>query len=134
MGYVIVIKIDRITRYMRGIPLPFMSVEPNPVSVVKHVRTIPYWLEGTTLSTFELHEGGPSAERIPIGTYQPESDSIEFFPDWRERCQSRLDAYRASLVGQDRGPNRSVLLRPAKSRVSARNSRAGNVSKSASGK
>ena len=108
-----------------------MSVEP---ATVKHVRTIPYWLEGSTLSTFELHEGGPSAERIPIGTYQPESDSIEFFPDWRERCQSRLDAYRASLIGQDRGPNRSVLLRPAKSRVSARNSRSGNVSKSASGK
>jgi len=119
---------------MRGIPLPFMSVEPNPVSVVKHVRTIPYWLEGTTLSTFELHEGGPSAERIPIGTYQLESDSIEFFPDWRERCQSRLDAYRASLVGQDRGPHRSVLLRPSKSRVSARNSRSGNVSKDSAGK
>jgi hypothetical protein len=104
-----------------------MSVEPI---AVKHVRTIPYWLEGTTLSTFELHEGGPSAARVPIGTYQPESDSIEFFPDWRERCQSRLDAYRASLVGQDRGPHRSVLLRPSKSRVSARNSKSTRVSKS----
>ena len=96
---------------------------------IKHVRTIPYWLEGTTLSTFELDAGNPSADRIPIGTYQPESDSIEFFPDWRERCQSRLDAYRASLVGQDRGPHRSVLLRPAKQRVSSRNSRSSSLSK-----
>ena len=105
-----------------------MSVEPI---AVKHVRTIPYWLEGTTLSTFELTEGGPSADRVPIGTYQPDTDSIVFFDDWRERCQSRLDAYRASLVGQDRGPNRSVLLRPAKSRGSARNSKSARVSKSA---
>ena len=108
-----------------------MSVEPI---AVKHVRTIPYWLEGTTLSTFELTEGGPSADRVPIGTYQPDTDSIVFFDDWRERCQSHLDAYRASLVGQDRGPHRSVLLRPAKSRVSARNSRSGNVSKDSAGK
>ena len=108
-----------------------MSVEP---ATVKHVRTIPYWLEGTTLSTFELHEGGPSTERIPIGTYQLDTDRVVFFDDWRERCQSRLDAYRASLVGQDRGPQRSVLLRPAKSRVSARNSRSGNISKDSSGK
>ena len=105
-----------------------MSAEP---ATVKHVRTIPYWLEGTTLSTFELHEGGPSSERIPIGTYQPDTDHVVLFDDWRERCQSRLDAYRASLVGQDRGPNRSVLLRPAKSRGSARNSKSARVSKSA---
>lgn len=103
-----------------------MSAEP---AIVKHVRTIPYWLEGTTLSTFELVDGAPSAERIPIGTYQPESDSIEFFPDWRERCQHRLDAYRDSLVGQDRGPHRTVLLRPKVSRNSSRNSKSGNVSK-----
>ncbi len=111
-----------------------MAAEPNPVPVVKHVRTIPYWLEGTTLSTFELTEGAPSAERIPLGTYQPDTDSIVFFDDWRERCQSRLDAYRASLVGQDRGPNRSILLRPAKSRGSARNSKSARVSKSAPSK
>jgi len=108
-----------------------MSVEPI---AVKHVRTIPYWLEGTTLSTFELTEGGPSAERIPIGIYQPDTDSIVFFDNWREQCQSHLDAYRASLVGQDRGPHRSVLLRPKVSRGSARASRSGNVSKNSAGK
>jgi len=104
-----------------------MSAEP---ATVIHVRTIPYWLEGTTLSTFELTNGGPSADRVALGTYHPESDSIEFFPDWRERCAPRLDVYRASLVGQDRGPERSALLRPHVSRGSARASRSGNVSKS----
>ena len=104
-----------------------MSAEPIEI---KHVRTIPYWLEGTTLSTFELHDGAPSAERIPIGTYQPDTDSVVFVDDWRERCQSRLDAYRASLVGQDRGPHRSVLLRPKVTRNSSRNSKSARASKS----
>lgn len=100
---------------------------------IKHVRSIPYWLTGTTLSTFELASGGPSPDCIPIGTYTPESDHVQFFPDWRERCQPRLDAYRASLRGEERGQHRSVLLRPAKRHGSSRNSRSARVSKDSAG-
>ena len=93
---------------------------------LKHIRGIPYYVQGTTVHTFELspiYPGKPSSECIAIGTYQPESDSIIYYDDWKQRVQSRLDTFRASLQSQERNTLRQHLVKPQKPRKSTRNPR-----------
>lgn len=91
---------------------------------LKHIRGIPYYLSGTTLYTFELDATGqPSDQSIAIGDYYAESDSVVYFPDWKERVQSHLDSFRTSLVSLQRDSLRKVIIKPQKQSVSKRNTR-----------
>lgn len=91
---------------------------------LKHIRGIPYYLSGTTLYTFELDATGqPSDLSVAIGNYYPESDSVIYFADWKDRVQSHLDSFRNSLVSLQRDSLRKVIIKPQKQSVSKRNTR-----------
>jgi len=93
---------------------------------LKHIRGIPYYVQGTTVHTFELssiHPGKASSDCIPIGTYQPDTNSIIYYDDWKQRVQSRLDSFRLSLQSQERHTLRKNLVKPQKPRKSTRNPR-----------
>ena len=90
---------------------------------LKHIRGIPYYLHGTTVHTFELQGGQPSEHCIPIGTYHPDTDRVEYFPDWRERVEPRLDAFRSGLVSHARDAVRDAVIKPHKPRKAPRNPR-----------
>ena len=87
---------------------------------LKHIHGIPYYLDGTTLRTFELEGGLPSEHCIPIGTYHAESDTVEYFPEWERAIESRLDAFRTSLLSHPRNALRQSIIKPQKPRSSAR--------------
>ena len=90
---------------------------------LKHIRGIPYYLDGTTVRTFELDGGKPSLDSVPIGTYDSTHNTITYFPDWREHIQSHLDAFRASLHPQERDKLRETIAKPQKQRKTTRNPR-----------
>jgi len=91
---------------------------------LKHIRGIPYYLNGTTVNTFELEAGKPSATRCtPIGTYDATTDSITYFTDWRERVKSNLDSFRSGLIVQEREKLRQSIIKPQKPRKATRTPR-----------
>jgi hypothetical protein len=90
---------------------------------LKHIHGIPYYLDGTTVRTLELDNGKPASTCLPIGPYDATSDSITYFPDWRERVQPRLDAFRAALTSQARDTLRDSIVKPQKPRKATRNPR-----------
>lgn len=90
---------------------------------LKQIRGIPHYVNGTTAYTFELNGGVASEQCIPIGTYRPDADQVDYFPDWRERVQSRLDAFRASIVSHNRNTLHDVVVKPQKPRKATRNPR-----------
>jgi hypothetical protein len=90
---------------------------------LKHIRGIPYYLDGTTVRTFELDGGKPAATCVAIGTYDAAKDSITYFPDWVESVQPHLDAFRASLHPQERDKLRETIAKPQKQRKATRNPR-----------
>lgn len=88
---------------------------------LRHIRGIPYYLNGTTVHTFELDTTGkPATTSIAIGTYDATSDDITFYPDWRDRVKPRLDAFRTSLSAQERDKLRECITKPQKPRKSTR--------------
>ena len=87
---------------------------------LKPINGIPYYLQGNTLYTFELEGGQPSSECIAIGTYD---GTATYFPDWRERVQSRLGAFRERLTSQPRDTFRDALDKPQKQRKATRTPR-----------
>ena len=90
---------------------------------LKHIQGIPYFLEGTTVRTFELQGGLPSPDTIPIGTYDADAGRITYFDDWFDRIQSRLTAFRGALVSHPRDSLRQSIDKPQKQRKPARNPR-----------
>ncbi len=90
---------------------------------LKHIRGIPYYLDGTTVRTFELDGGKPAAECVAIGTYDTATDSITYLPGWIESVQSRLAAFRASVHPQERDKLRETIVKPQKQRKTTRNPR-----------
>lgn len=90
---------------------------------LKHIRGIPYYLDGTTIKTFELDAGKPSSKCVSIGTYDAASDSITYFADWRDRVKSNLDSFRAGLSAQERDKLRESIVKPTKQRKTTRASR-----------
>ena len=90
---------------------------------LKHIRGIPYYLDGTTVRTFELDAGKPAAECVAIGTYDTATDSIAYLPGWVESVQPRLAAFRASLSPQERDKLRETIVKPQKQRKTTRNPR-----------
>ena len=97
---------------------------------VKHIRGIPYFLNGTTIHTLELHEGKPSDKCTAIGTYHAESNSITYFPDWKERVAPHLASFHAAITVQDRDKLRESIVKPQKQRKSTRNPRKASKPKS----
>ena len=90
---------------------------------LKHIRGIPYYLDGTTIRTFE-HDGvKPAADCVAIGTYDITTDSITYFPDWRERTQPHLDAFHSSITAHERDKLREIVAKPQKQRKTTRTPR-----------
>lgn len=101
-------------------------MDPTQPFELKHLRGIPYYVQNGILYAFELSRdelGKPSRDSIAIGTYDGGSDTFTYAPDWRERVQPRLDAYRANLQPLQRGHIRQDLVKPQKSRKASRHSR-----------
>ena len=90
---------------------------------LKHIRGIPYYLDGTTVKTFELDAGKPSSKCISIGTYDATSDSITYFTDWTTRVKSNLDAFRGTIIVQERDKLRESIVKPTKQRKTTRTPR-----------
>lgn len=90
---------------------------------LKHIRGIPYYLDGSTVKTFELTGGKPSTSCVAIGTYDAATDSITYFTDWRERVATNLKSFRDSLVATERDKLRESISKPQKQRKATRNPR-----------
>ncbi len=101
---------------------------------LKHIRGIPYYLDGTTIKTFELNAGKPSSNCVAIGTYDATSDSITYFSDWRERVKSNLDTFRGSITAQERDKLRESIIKPTKQRKTTRTPRKTTRSKNTESK
>ncbi len=87
---------------------------------LKHIRGIPYYLEGNIVRTLELNGGKPASNTVPIGTYDTATDNITYFTDWRDRVKPNLDAFRASLSIQERDKLRESITKPQKPRKTTR--------------
>lgn len=91
---------------------------------LKHIRGIPYYLNGTIVNTFEISGGKPIVDKcVAIGIYDPATDSINYYDDWRERVQPNLDAFRGALVAREREKLRQDFVKPQKPRKATRNPR-----------
>jgi hypothetical protein len=90
---------------------------------LKHIRGIPYYLDGTTVKIFDLDKGKPSTNCTSIGTYDATDDSITYFTDWRERVKSNLDSFRGSITPQERDKLRESIIKPQKQRKTTRTPR-----------
>jgi hypothetical protein len=94
---------------------------------LKHIHGIPYYLDGTTVRTFELDGGKPAAECIAIGTYDATTDVITYFADWVQSIQPRLDAFRLGIAPQERDKLRDTIVKPQKQRKTTRTPRKPSV-------
>ena len=90
---------------------------------LKHIHGIPYFLNGATIYTFELDSGKPSSKCVPSGTYNGTTDTISYFPEWRELVQSNLNAFRGGLAAQEREKLRDSIVKPQKPRKAQRTPR-----------
>ena len=90
---------------------------------LKHIRGIPYFLNGTTVHILELDAGKPSDTCVAIGTYNSESNSITYYPDWKERVIPNLASFHTAIIVQDRDKLRESIVKPQKQRKSTRNPR-----------
>ena len=97
---------------------------------LKHIRGIPYYIDGTTVRIFELDAGKPSTNCVAIGTFNATSDSITYYPDWRDRVKSNLDAFRSGISAQERDKLRESIIKPTKQRKTTRTPRKTTRSKS----
>ena len=101
---------------------------------LKHIRGIPYYLDGTTVRTFEVTNGGSSPDTVEIGTYDAATNSIKYYTDWRERVKSRLAEFNSSLVPQERENIRKFIVKPTKPRKTPPTPRKSTRSKKAENK
>lgn len=99
---------------------------------IKHINGVPYYVHESTVYTFELDAGRPSANCIAIGTYDGNAERITYYPDWRERVKSNLQQFRQSLFTQERDKLRDSIIKPQKSKKGTRNPRKSRVTKSSS--
>jgi hypothetical protein len=87
---------------------------------LKHIRGVPYYLDGTTIRIFNLDNGKPSSNCVAIGTYDAVTNTITHFPDWRERVKSTIEFFRNSLAVQERDKLRESIIKPQKPRKATR--------------
>ncbi len=90
---------------------------------LKHIQGMPYFLDGTTVRTFELQGGLPSPHSLPIGSYDADTGRITYYDDYLTLLQPRLDAFRGALVSHPRDTLRQSIDKPQKQRKPARNPR-----------
>jgi hypothetical protein len=91
---------------------------------LKHIRGIPYYLNGTVVNTFEISGGKPVVDKcVAIGVYDTATDSINYYDGWRDLVQSNLDAFRGALIPREREKLRQDFVKPQKPRKAARNPR-----------
>lgn len=90
---------------------------------LKHIHGVPYYLDGSTVRTFEMDGGKPAAECVAIGTYDATTDTLTYFADWIERIQPRLDAFRTGIMPQERDKLRDTIVKPQKQRKTTRTPR-----------
>ena len=88
---------------------------------LKHIHGIPYYINGTTVYTFEMDAGKSSSKCIAIGTYKDES--ITYYDDWRIRVQPNLDLFRSSITSKERDKLRESIIKPQKQRKTTRTPR-----------
>jgi hypothetical protein len=97
---------------------------------LKHIHGIPYYLDGTTVKTFQLDGGKPASNCVAIGTYDSATNSIAYYVDWRERVKSNLSSFRAGLAAQERDKLRESIVKPTKQRKTTRAPRKSTRAKS----
>lgn len=91
---------------------------------LKQINGIPYWYSDNIIYTFQLDGGHRSSESIAIGTYDAATDSIKYYPDWKQRVESNLIAFRNGLSTLERDKLRDTLVKPVKKqRKATRNPR-----------
>ena len=90
---------------------------------IKHINGIPYYVSESTVYTFELDAGKPSRTCTAIGSYDTGTESITYYPDWKQRVQSNLERFRESLFTQERDKLRESIIKPTKQRKATRNPR-----------
>lgn len=100
---------------------------------LKHIRGIPYYLDGTTVKIFDLVAGKPSNNCTAIGTYDAATDTITYFTDWRERIKPNLDSFRGAISAQERDKLRESIIKPQKQRKTTRAPRKTTRGKSTKG-
>ena len=90
---------------------------------LKHIRGVPYYLDGTTICIFNLDNGKPSSNCVAIGIYATADNTITYFPDWRERVKPTIESFRNSLTVQERDKLRESIIKPQKPRKATRTPR-----------
>ena len=90
---------------------------------IKHINGIPYYVHESTIYTFELDAGQPSANCTAIGTYHAAGDSITYYPDWKQCVAGNLQRFRESLFTPERDKLRESIIKPTKQRKATRNPR-----------
>ena len=90
---------------------------------LKHIRGIPYYLDGTIIKSFELDAGKPSSRCIAIGTYNATDDSVTYYDDWNSRVTSNMESFRSSIIPQERDKLRESIIKPQKQRKTTRTPR-----------
>jgi len=91
--------------------------------VLKQIRGIPYYLDGTIIKSFELDAGKPSSRCVAIGTYNSTDDSITYYDDWNIRVKSNMESFRSSIIPQERDKLRESIIKPQKQRKAPRTPR-----------
>lgn len=92
----------------------------NVGATLKHIRGIPYYLDGTNLYSFEVHGGKPSPHSVLLGTYDPATDRVQLLDGWAEAAKPRLDAYREGVIARARDDFRQSIDKPEKQSASKR--------------
>jgi len=117
--------------YMTNLtPMNKVPMKKTDIKVVSAGEPAWPW---TTQHSFWNHwftNGFPSENCIPIGDYDEPSDSITYYPDWLQRVQPNLEAFRSQIKVIERDKLRENVSKPQKPRKAAPNPRKGGRAKS----
>lgn len=103
--------------FLLGILLKAMKFEggasllPGRTMIVKTLQGIPFLCDPVT-KTIYAYEKVPTQPLIPLGTYNPETETFTLSANWKELYETKLTAYRASLQPRSRLPQTQVPTTP----------------------
>lgn len=69
----------------------------------KLIQGIPFWLD-TTNRVYAFETKDTPSNTIWLGTYNPETEKIDFQPAWREAYAANLEEYRTKAISRARVP------------------------------
>ena len=102
---------------------------------LKHIRGIPYYLDGTIVRIFELGpDGRPTTTCVDIGTYDAATDTITYYADWKVRVRPNLESFRTGLVIGERDRLRETVVRPSRAKKAPRTPRKQRATKNTASK